>query len=236
MTKGDEELSCAINLLLQEQDLQTKKLTRIESHLEASFTGSHGSRRGSTPLLPLHVSSRTDISAPGQENQTLVTFNRPSVLRVRLYPNACGVNCSCTCHKFTHVKSPSVVQGVLGRLFFGYRGVPALSGKCSGLPCQGNMAQNMNVDYIFPSWMLNKAIRASYLSHVAAGPELCLRMVNVRDHRDDIFKSTGEGDADNVRKLLTEGKASVMDVDSKTGHSPLHVCRTETPCPAYDNG
>lgn len=217
-----------MNRLLLDQEAQTERLARIEAHFETSLAPSDTSKQQTGgSILPLHFSSRTDISTIRGEKQTMVSYTRSSTLRIRLHPNACGANCTCACHKVTHLKSPSAMQKALGLLFFGYRGMPALSGKCSGPPCRGNMTQNLNVDYYFPAWALNKAIRATYQAHAAAGPELCLRMVNVRDPRDDIFRSAAEGDIETVRKLLTDGKASVMDVDSTTGHSLLHVCRAD---------
>lgn len=60
----------------------------------------------------------------------------------------------------------------------------------------------------------------------SGGPELCLRVVRVRSHEDNIFdvatRSMEEVSIDRIKLLLVNGEASVLDVDPY-GRSALQV-------------
>ncbi|GAB7347303.1 hypothetical protein MBLNU459_g3386t2 [Dothideomycetes sp. NU459] len=74
-----------------------------------------------------------------------------------------------------------------------------------------------------PEWMVSRVLSAAVRFTQFKGPELSIRILNVRHEKELIFMSAIEGDAATVHKLLSEGQASVLDIASGTGHTALHL-------------
>lgn len=217
--------------MLRGQQMESKKLELIEGQFDKvlMLANTTEDKSASKPLsmnsgtATLEESSRKTTHWSEPDRMHMISKSQFRTFRVRLQANKCNATCNCSCHRFKYSQPLSMVQDVLGSLFVGSQGMPALSGACSLPACRGNVAKHLNVDYFFPRWMLHKAVRASLQVNRASDPELCIRIVNVRKHDDEIFRAADEGDVDLTRKLLATGKASVMDIDSISGHSPLHV-------------
>lgn len=153
-----------------------------------------------------------------------------SALRMRfLRQHKCDASCDCNCHIHTRARSPQMLQSVLGSLFVGYTGLPALASLCSNTNCQRSSEGFLQVDYLFPPWFLARMVSMAMRFKDSKIPELSMRVLNVRSSYEAVFLSAREGDTQLVRYLLTMGQASVQDVTHDSGHSPLHVGITSHP-------
>ncbi|OQV00430.1 Ankyrin repeat-containing protein [Cladophialophora immunda] len=99
----------------------------------------------------------------------------------------------------------------------------SLSPACDSNVCKGNSEGLLHVHYFFPPWFLAKVASIALSISRANGPELCLRVANVRPEWDPIFKDCYFGDVEAVRSSLVAGKASVLDVNASNGNSLLHL-------------
>lgn len=230
LTTDRTDLSHILERLVHEQQSSSQKLRQIQERFEEALTLTNlvEDRAEQPQLSDSKHSSMTKVSGRvDQESQQrqlpFPSLARSNTFRVRLQSNRCKSTCDCSCHRFKYGQTLSALQNVLGSLFVGYRGFPALSGTCTVPTCRGNATAHLHVDYFFPRWILHKAVRASLTTNHASDPELCIRLVNIRPHDAEIFRAAFQGDADTTRKLLTRGQASVRDVESTSGHSPLHV-------------
>ena len=153
-----------------------------------------------------------------------------SALRMRfLRQRKCDALCDCNCHIHTRARSPQMLQSVLGSLFVGYTGLPALASTCSNIKCQRSSEGFLQIDYLFPPWFLARIVSMAMKFKDSKIPDLSMRVLNVRSSYEAVFLSAREGDAELVRYLLTMGQASVQDVTHDSGHSPLHVGITSHP-------
>lgn len=134
----------------------------------------------------------------------------------------CGRWCDCDCHTYRRTRSPQQLQSFLGALFVGYTGLPALTPDCTNEKCRRSSEAFVQINYYFPTWFaLSVSAAVSFQNSII--PEISRRVLNVRDSYEEIFQSAIIGDAVSVQYLLTKRQASVFDISSDSGHSPLHV-------------
>ena len=147
-----------------------------------------------------------------------------SALRMRfLRQEKCDAPCDCNCHTHTRTQTPQMLQPLLGALFVGYTGLPALTPSCSNVQCRRSSEGFLQIDYYFPPWFLARIVSMVMRFKDSKIPDISMRVLNVRSAYEAVFSSAFEGDAKMVRYLLTMGQASVLDVTQDSGHSLLHV-------------
>ncbi|KAI3332073.1 ankyrin [Xylariaceae sp. AK1471] len=151
-----------------------------------------------------------------------------SALRMRfLQRRRCSPYCDCACHRTSRLNTPRMLQFLTGTLFVGYNGVTRLTKPCTS-ECQKSPEGFIAVNYYFPTWLVKRVFAAGARFTNYRGPELSIRMLNVRDPGDMIFQATHDNDALTVQALLSSGEASVLDVQDGTGHSALHLATMES--------
>lgn len=81
----------------------------------------------------------------------------------------------------------------------------------------------VQINYMFPQWLVARMVSAAIHFSTEAGPELSLRTLNVRHPDAPIFKAAWENDSTTVNRLLEDGEALVMEIAHGLGHTPLHL-------------
>lgn len=134
-------------------------------------------------------------------------------------PNTCNLDCDCLCHRQNRLRSPNVINAVLGSLLTSYRISPWFSPTCDKAYCRSHTAR---VTYAFPHWFLRRAISVTMAYHHPLGPAFSFGMVNVRPIDAAIFYAVFKGSCGHISRLIHEGEASVRDVDPAR-NTPLLV-------------
>ena len=204
--------------------VQNSYLERLE-RVEASTT-TEKSMSSDKQELSYTSSTLTNINSPKKSGLQSSGFetNSFSALRLRfLRQGRCSQWCDCTCHTYTRTSTPQTLQAVLGGLFIGYTGFPALTPDCVNEKCRRSSEAFLQVNYYFPSWFIARAVSIAMSVQNSKLPKFSVRVLNLRNLYDEIFQAAMVGDADTVQYLLMSGQASVKDISSDSGHSPLHV-------------
>ena len=172
--------------------------------------------------LPYPGSARLQ---PKRSSRTTYQVDTFSTLRMRfLRRRKCDVWCKCKCHTYVRTSTSDKLQSVMGELFIGYAGLPALTPACTENNCQRSSEGFLQINYYFPWWFFAKILHIGLaFQQDSAIPRMSIHVLNVRDTYEDIFISARFNDVDSVEYQLTMGRASVFDVTSDSGHSPLHV-------------
>ena len=143
----------------------------------------------------------------------------------------CARLCSCSCHKQRSVRSPKMFEQVFGRLFLGYSGLSSPFQGCNDSECRARRTPYVRATFAFPRWFMARAVLMTTAYTRNYGPELCLRVLRGRSVSLDggalYFATTGDTEA--VKRELTEGTSSVLDIRAQNGRSALHVRKLE-PC------
>lgn len=164
--------------------------------------------------------SRRYSDSPG----SLFRVDSLSALRMRfLRQRKCDVWCDCNCHTHVRAQTPDMLQSILGTLFVGYAGLPALTPSCSNTKCRRATDGFLQINYYFPQWFLTRIVSMAMKFQDSKIPNICMRVMNVRNMYEGVFMSAFENDADAVEYQITIGQASVLDATDDSGHSPLHV-------------
>ena len=114
---------------------------------------------------------------------------------------------------------------MLGSIMVGYNTIPGLAQRCNDPSCKGQ-STNITYTYAFPEWFVRRVVYFNFKNEQLKGPELCLRIVNVRPSNANIFialqDDREEFVLEHTKRLLLAGEASVLDVNPE-GESILLV-------------
>ena len=142
--------------------------------------------------------------------------------------------CLCSCHRSRERKrTPTVLDRFIGILFVGYVGLPHLNEQCDTTLCTPSCFQRsdpgIRVVYLFPAWLLARAMIVLMKYSLASGPEFIIRVPRIVSFQASIFQYAGEGDLCGIKRLFKYGLSSPFDVDPR-GTSTLMVSQAAYFC------
>jgi hypothetical protein len=143
----------------------------------------------------------------------------------------CSTWCSCSCHTRRRLKTPSILHDVFGSLFVGYTGFPSQGRQCTETTCaayDGGAPFRAEVKYFFPSWLLNKALIASF-SNMFLGPTLSFSIRNVIPLNSPLFIATQRSWVEDLRYMFSHQLARPNDIGGLYGDTALHVRSSKIP-------
>lgn len=142
-------------------------------------------------------------------------------IRVTPSVRTCRAGCPCSCHSQRCSSTPAVLNNLLGRLFVGYAGLPALSPKCNKEDCQGSRSSNVSLEYWFPTSFLSKIVRMQLAYHQNVGPSLHLDTLRRIPDNSQCITFALDGNIDGLKLLFNRGLASPRDISATRGYSLL---------------
>ena len=167
MLQSRDHLEIGTSAVNQTQILETL----MRPVFDSGYQSTHGLQtlRGHYPRTTLNTSSASSPIdfAMGADLQRTSTTDAIARCTPRLPPvqlqlarhRRCKSYCGCSCHKPRQLKSPSILNRVLGSLFIGYCAIPTvLAGKCDTASCLNRPTAILKVIYIFPYWVFCRAI------------------------------------------------------------------------------
>jgi ankyrin repeat protein len=101
----------------------------------------------------------------------------------------------------------------IGSLFVGYSGIPLITEACNEKQCRRRSTFRVIVNYQFPKWFWTRALFASVVNDVMAGPEMLLRVPRQVPFTSEAYQHCLNGDVTSLKLLFDAGKASPFDVD-----------------------
>lgn len=135
----------------------------------------------------------------------------------------CDTDCPCACHKRLFLRSPKLLEQLVGRLFLGYTCLPFLKQPCTSVTCHQRSVASASMTYFLPRWFSEKAVSATFMSTPLGNPSLNLKIRRVVPEMSQLFRLSRYGDAQGLRDLFVSGMASPDDVHIRGGWSALHV-------------
>ena len=145
-----------------------------------------------------------------------------------LIRNVCEQDCSCTCHQGGRIRSPRYLSTIFGSLLIGYTAQPWTTCICDSYYCRCR-STCITYTYAFPRWLLDRMVAFRIAYDRSRGPELCVRLSRVRSSLENIFwvatisrSDRHKASINHIQYLLTNGEASVLDVDPY-GRTALQV-------------
>lgn len=224
-------------------ELIISQTQKFDAYMQQQLQREHQSEPSSRGIQDICTQTRRESSRKENGTASTTTFPPPSVEHsidsalTRGHPRApssvtqislryarhCTILCNCSCHKQSRLRTPKWANNVLGSLFVGYTGVSPISPGCDVASCQGRSYSVTQITYTFPWWFLSRALAMTIAYCQPDSPELCLRVFRVRPYGADIFYTSRRCLVHSVKKLLFEGRASVLDVTNYSKRTALHV-------------
>ncbi|KAK6346704.1 hypothetical protein TWF696_006820 [Orbilia brochopaga] len=133
----------------------------------------------------------------------------------------CRSYCPCSCHakRKAKVSGPSIMEGLLGKLFVGYTGLPFLNKKCDFRGCKDQQTPKATVEYWFPWWFVSRNLKVDIKYPPNLGPQL--QLTTMRRVPDDAQSITFamQGNIEGLKYLFNQGLASPRDVSDSRGYT-----------------
>ena len=156
---------------------------------------------------------------PGQlANMTTVRIS------TSMSPYLCWDTCNCVCHRRKTRRTPRFSDRVLGTLFLGYTGIPYITPQCDKESCTKRSSPVASVMYLFPSWLLARALILVLRLSSINGLEFSLRAPCIVSRTASIWDISMKGDIEGMRRLLSQQISSPFVMDYY-GATPLSVRR-----------
>jgi hypothetical protein len=120
---------------------------------------------------------------------------------------------------------PVILKSLLGSLSLSYMGLPIFASKCTNSSCQNHPGRSLEVVYCFPRWFLERTVyiiaAMTYIGTPVFGLEVRRRVGWGRE--DNILRFALTGNTLGIKSLLSDAKASLIDVDPNHGRTALQV-------------
>lgn len=139
-----------------------------------------------------------------------------------LNSSPCKRACSCACHSVYRIKTPQILESLVGSLLIKSNGLYGMNQACNEWSCRRSASATVRISYRFPDWLLNRMVSSLLVSNSVSGPQLSLVVPRVVSNTSDIFFHAFSGNIDGVAKLLQSGLASPCDISDLFGYTPLH--------------
>ncbi|KIW01308.1 uncharacterized protein PV09_07344 [Verruconis gallopava] len=145
-------------------------------------------------------------------------------IRTAQFPRtACTPWCSCICHQETRLRTPKMLEKLIGALFINCSGIPLLQTPCNERSCHMRALPLAHVTYFFPPWLVSKVVSFMMTVTPLSGPVASLKVSRTVPGSADIFTFAKVGDVEGMKRLFQRGLASPHDVHFESGVTPLHI-------------
>lgn len=147
--------------------------------------------------------------------------NTQTVRVVASHRLPCRSWCPCACHTKRKLKpiASGIMEGVLGRIFIGYSGLPLLKEPCDFRGCRDRQHATSTVEYWFPSWFVSMNLGLHLIYLPRTGPELQLSTTRRVSDASQSISFAIQGNIESLKNLFTQGLAGPRDVSDSRGYT-----------------
>ena len=203
-----------------------QRTAQQEIFMRESITHLHTSQRRLDFKLDIvaaaHIANAAEREIRGEASRTTASPPFTQIL-APVRDERCTSKCTCICHRRIAQRSSKRLQYFFGSLFLGYSGIPIITPACDSASCISRSSPVLRVMYIFPPWMVSRAILSTAKVSTSQGLELNIRMSHAISPSSRIFNFSVKGNVDGMRDLLQRRVGSPYDLDSSNNYTPLMV-------------
>ncbi|KLU92355.1 hypothetical protein MAPG_11301 [Magnaporthiopsis poae ATCC 64411] len=192
------------------------------------------------PMMP----SRAEQDAPlpraahhllATQRHGLPTPNSPvpiePLIQIAVVPtnSSCGQACGCRCHiprasDDASLKLPAPLRSLFGQLLLGYAGSLTTRSSCDQSTCRRGKYARLRLSYSFPAWFASHKV--SLLLEASTSRRFMLGLVARRRvplWAGDFLAAANDFEPERVVEILKLNPSKILDVDTRTGRSALHL-------------
>ena len=193
------------NAFSQQINAQSGLLTDI-------LQGQHSLQR----LLELHSTTSTSQAPPRHQEIPRRCEISTTIVRIAAHTLStkswCKPSCTCVCHIIRTIRFPKLLSEVTGTLFIGYSGSPLWTKSgCTAADCLASSVSQVCIQYLFPSWLLSRAISTALLINTYRNINASLIVRRIVPNSAEVIRLGMAEDIDGMRRLFSLGLASPND-------------------------
>ena len=182
-----------------------------DSNFNQARTGKAGIGRSPAALPTL-------ISEDSLGHQSEFAQNQPPIVTKQ----QCKALCSCVCHARSIVRSPWILEIIIGKIILQYAGRrPA----CNELYCRRSPESSLNVVYQLPKYIMSRYISISMQYAPLSGPEFLLRVPRMVPWSHLLWKYLNDDNLSAIQKLFAEGRASPHDLNLRGSNALIYSAK-----------
>lgn len=212
-----DQLSLIVGNMTRIQNL-LDRFTRTNTGLEGARGGTDASRLGvdpdlNHPRLGKATWERLFAQTQRLSEDTLVEQSNSVQTPSRMaFQHQCRALCSCVCHTRNIVRSPCILDTIVGKINVQYTGRRP---SCNEFHCRRPSESSFKVVYQLPKYIASRYVSmVMHYSHLN-GPELLLRVPRIVSWSHPLWNYITNGDLLAIQKLFAEGKASPYDLNAR---------------------
>ena len=207
----------ATNLLLQDVLQTVQRMSpegivdqRFDNYIQPAPVSFDTATTSKLPNTPLGSGNSPPTTPPGE------ILQRSSEER-----RFCSSECQCQCHSRTRIRTPQVLQQILGRLCAVYTGGCGLQSPCKA-SCVRRDPKIACMTFVFPKWILDRAISIAMFYAMRTGLTINIKTRAVVPEMSQLFALSRYDDVQGLQNLFSQRLASPDDIHVRGGWNALH--------------
>ena len=131
----------------------------------------------------------------------------------------CPKTCKCDCHKLRRMRTPGFAAGIIGKFLISYNSFAVWNPRtCSHPSCLNHSATAIRLNYIFPQWIIHRALAfsISWSSGITGhGATMYLNIPRVLPESHDVWKAIDNNNVSRLQYLLKQKEVTPTDVSER---------------------
>lgn len=174
-------------------------------------------------LVQAGANGRLLQAEPGRQTLEVGNVRQKNILqRQNQRRQDCDWGCNCSCHNRQSLTTLDCLSPIVGNLSITIR-VPKINSPCDRASCHRKSPPMVQIDYLFPSWMLLAMISTTIVAPSLQSCNITYRACRVVPDSAIVFRYAMDGNVQGIQMLFDAGTASAYDIDASTRTSALVV-------------
>lgn len=143
----------------------------------------------------------------------------------------CRKWCPCSCHAKRKLKLtvPGMMESVIGKMFFGYSGLPVLIKPCDFRGCRDRQNATATMEYWFPWWLVSVNLKMHLTYLPWTGTQFQLSAIRRVPDDSQSISFAIQGNIDGLKNLFDKGLFGPRDVSDSRGYTLMRVSYSQLP-------
>ena len=161
-------------------------------------------------------------SETGAGRSVIPSDQQTMCITASVHTGRCPKRCPCQCHTRMTVRTPSVLQGIVGQLMFDYTYL--VQPRSCDYPRCRKEKKRTSFTYFLPTWVASRAISIASLANdlSGVGASWSVKMPIVLDRREHLWTAIAEDKVRLVQEYFARREYSPYTMD-KSGYTILFV-------------
>jgi len=149
------------------------------------------------------TNSHTSLNSVGDANDHLPGYGGAVCLATSVRRKCVG-HCRCQCHRRNDLSTPQAFTRLFGQLCIRYASLPLIGeSSCDYPPCQNHTKSSLQLNYLFPAWLLRRTLSVSTYWDFVSGISVHLSLPQVLPSKHHVWSLILWDNLSKMKQLIT---------------------------------